>query len=89
MIIEYDEEFSKKFVSIWKYIAEDSQNRANGFKLELKEEIENIVPLPYKFRKSRWFENEAIRDLIFKGYTIPYLVLNDKIVVLDIFKWTK
>ncbi len=89
MIIEYDDEFSTKFISIWNYITQDSKTRANSFKKDLKKEIENLPPLPYKFRKSRWFDNVEIRDLIFKGYTIPYLVQENKIVILDIFKWTK
>jgi hypothetical protein len=35
------------------------------------------------------YDNENIRDLIFKGYTIPYMVdsENNKIIILDIFKW--
>jgi hypothetical protein len=89
MIIEYDENFSGKFNEIWDFIALDSLNRANDFKIQLKKQIENIPHFPYKFRKSRWFDNENVRDLIFKGYTIPYLILDDKIVILDIFKWNK
>ena len=89
MIIEYDENFSDKFKEIWDFVALDSQNRANDFKIQLKKQIENIPHFPYKFRRSRWFDNENIRDLIFKGYTIPYLILDDKIVILDIFKWNK
>ena len=89
MIFEYDENFSGKFKEEWDFIALDSQNRANDFKIQLKSQIENIPYFPYKFRKSRWFDNENIRDLIFKGYTIPYLILDDRIVILDIFKWNK
>jgi len=89
MIIEYNEKFSDKFNEIWDFITLDSPNRANDFKIQLKKQIENIPYFPYKFRKSRWFDNENIRDLIFKGYTIPYLILEDKIVILDIFKWNK
>ncbi len=89
MIIEYDENFSYKFKIIWDFIAQDSQNRANDFKIHLKKNIEDIPDFPYKYRQSRWFDNKNIRDLIFKGYTIPYLILDDKIVILDIFKWNK
>lgn len=41
--------------------------------------------MPYKFRQSRYCQNENIRDFIFKGYTVPYLidVDNDVIVVND------
>jgi len=89
MIIVYDENFTDKFNEIWDFITLDSQNRANDFKIQLKTQIENIPNFPYKFRKSRWFDNENIRDLVFKGYTIPYLILGEKIVILDIFKWNK
>jgi len=89
MIIVYDENFIDKFNDIWNFITLDSQNRANDFKIQLKIQIENIPLFPYKFRKSRWFDNENIRDLVFKGYTIPYLILDEKIVILDIFKWNK
>ena len=89
MRIEYDENFSYKFKTIWKFIAEDSKNKANDFKGQLQNTIEDIPTFPYKYRKSRWFDNKDIRDLIFKGYTIPYRILDDKIVILDIFKWTK
>ena len=49
--------------------------------------IEGITP--FKFRKSFYFEDENVRDMIFKGYTLPYLVdiEKDTLVLLDIFKW--
>lgn len=45
--------------------------------------------MPFKFRKSFYFEDENVRDMIFKGYTLPYLVdiQKDTLVLLDIFKW--
>ncbi len=89
MIIEYDEKFALKINEIWHFIALDSQNRADLFKNELRQHIESIPNFPYKFRKSKWFDDENIRDLIFKGYTIPYYVQRNKIVILDIFKWDK
>ncbi len=89
MIIEYDDKFALKMSEIWHFIALDSQNRANLFMNELRQHIEDIPNFPYKFRKSKWFDNKNIRDLIFKGYTIPYYVQRDKIVILDIFKWDK
>jgi len=42
--------------------------------------------MPYKFRKSIHFNDENIRDLVFKGYTVPYLVDDEVIVVLGIVK---
>ena len=89
MKIEYDDKFAIKMNEIWHFIALDSQSSANLFKNELRLHIENTTHFPYKFRKSKWFDNENTRDLIYKGYTIPYLIQTDKIVILDIFKWNK
>ena len=71
------------------YIAKDSKNRAKQFNNKLFEGINNLENFPYKFRKSKYYNDDNIRDYIFMGYTIPYLIdeENDVIVVLDIFKW--
>ena len=89
MIIEYNPDFRENFVKVWKFIAKNSVNRANAFKKQLKEKISNIPYMPYKFRRSLYYDNKNIRDLIFKGYTVPYLIdnKNQKIIILDIFKW--
>ncbi|TEY03205.1 type II toxin-antitoxin system RelE/ParE family toxin [Campylobacter sp. US33a] len=44
--------------------------------------------MPYKFRKSFIFDDENIRDFIFKGYVIPYKIDKEKdlIIILDIYK---
>ena len=44
--------------------------------------------MPYKFRRSKSFDDNKIRDFIFKGFVIPYLMdePNDTIVILAIFK---
>jgi len=38
-----------------------------------------------------FYYDKKVRDYIFKGYTIPYYIdeKNEKIVILDIFKWTE
>ena len=71
------------------YIAKDSKNRAKQFNYALFEGINNLENFPYKFRKSKYYNDDKIRDYIFMGYTIPYVVdeKHDVIVVLDIFKW--
>jgi hypothetical protein len=45
--------------------------------------------MPFKFRKSLYHIDENIRDLIYKGYCIPYLVEDKKIVILNIFKYNQ
>ena len=90
MHIEYNPYFRKNFGLIWDYIAKDSISRANSFKSKLKFTIQNLKNFPYKYRQSNYYDDGNIRDLIFKGYTIPYLVDEEKnqIVILDIFKWS-
>ncbi len=89
MRIIYDPKFVSKIKEIRDYIAKDSETRADLFLTDLQSHIEDIPVFPYKFRQSKWFNDEDIRDLVFKGYTIPYWIEKDKIVVLDIFKWEK
>ena len=82
--------FKKALKEILIYIATDSKHRAKRFNKDLFIGINDLDTFPYKFRKSIHFNNKKIRDYIFKGYTIPYLIdeSNDVIIVLDIFKWT-
>jgi plasmid stabilization system protein ParE len=89
MIINYEPKFINQFNNIWDFIAVDSKNRANKFKIELKGKIENLIYMPYKFRKSIYFEDENIRDLNYKGYVIPYEIdqKNDLINILGIKKY--
>lgn len=89
MIINYEPRFINQFNDIWDFIADDSKNRADTFKTQLKGKIENLIYMPYKFRKSIYFEDENIRDLIYKGYVIPYEIdqKNDLINILGIVKY--
>ena len=89
MRIVYDPAFLSNIQKIWNYIAEDSPKRADRFLSDLRVRLESLPSFPYRCRKSIWFEEEKIRDLIFKGYTVPYLIESDQIVILDIFKWEK
>ena len=89
MEIEYDEKFINSFTEIFDFIALDSLNRSNNFKIELKDKIESLVYMPKKFRKSIYFEDDSIRDLIFKGYVVPYKITKEKIIILGITKHKK
>ena len=49
--------------------------------------IKNIPHSPYSYRKRNNSENSTTRELIFKGYTIPFEIdeKNNKIIILGIF----
>jgi plasmid stabilization system protein ParE len=89
MKIIKDDYFTQQLNTVFLYIAKDSKSRARYFRNSLHEGLNRLDNFPYKFRKSMYFSDENIRDYIFMGYTIPYLVdtENGVIVILDIFKW--
>ena len=90
MQIIKDEFFTENLRTVLKYIANDSKAKASKFNKQLSVQVNKLNNIPFKFRQSHYYENEKIRDLIFKGYTIPYLVDEEKklIVILDIFKYS-
>ncbi|MBN1185599.1 MAG: type II toxin-antitoxin system RelE/ParE family toxin [Bacteroidales bacterium] len=63
------------------YISKDSPARARKFKNELFNRTKEIPSNPYKYRKSIYFNDIQIRDLIFKGYTIVFRIVSDSIEV--------
>ena len=73
--------YLQKLQSIMEFIAEDSITRALEFQLNLDKKINNLYNMPFMFRKSIYFDDENIRDLIFKGYAIPYKIDKSKNVI--------
>ena len=90
MQIIKDELFKENLRTVLKYIAQDSKTKASKFNKQLFVQVNKLNNMPFKFRQSHYYTDENIRDFIFKGYTIPYLVDEEKelIVVLDIFKYS-
>jgi len=69
------------------YIANDSPAAALKFKKDLLNKIKTIPSNPLIFRKSIYFDNDSIRDLIFKGYTIVFKITNNQIEVFGLVKF--
>jgi plasmid stabilization system protein ParE len=55
-------------------IAKDKKSAAIAFNKELNQKIKHLNDFPFMYRISIYFDNEYIRDMIHKGYTIPYEV---------------
>ena len=89
MQIIRDSLYAQKLQNIMEFIAKDNLNQALKFQVDLDERIANLVNMPYKFRKSYYFNDENIRDLIFKGYVIPYKIdtINETITIIGIKKY--
>jgi len=89
--IKKDEHFKKQLRKVYDFISFDSKYYAKKFNKNLQQKVEALPHMPYKFRQSIYFDDEQIRDLIYKGYTIPYLIdeENKIIVLLGIIKYKK
>lgn len=89
MELERSEKFAEDLENILIYIAKDSKPSAHRFANELYETLHHIEPYLYKYRKSIYFDDETIRDCIFKGYVIPYKIFESKIVLLGMTKYRR
>ena len=91
MIVIRKREYLNELKKILSFIALDSVNRAKAFKKQLDIRVDNLIHFPYKYRQSIYHENENVRDLIYKGYTIVYRInqKSESIEVIDIFKWVE
>ena len=85
------QEYQKELLRILKHIAKDKITASKKFKDDLNIQISKIPNFPYKYRQSYYFDNENIRDMTFKAYTITYEIdLNKKtIFILSIFNMNK
>lgn len=80
--------FLNQLNHILDFLAEYSQNSKNEFKNELLGSLLELDFMPYKFRKSLSFDDNNIRDFIFRGFVIPYLIdkESDVILIIAIFR---
>jgi len=70
-----------------KFIALDKPTAAKKFKNDILIALKSILPNPYLYRKSIYFEDDFIRDYIFKGYTIVFRIAKMQIEVFGFVKF--
>lgn len=87
MKIVFKETFQNRLENQIEYISQDSPLRARKFKSDLFKKIREIPKHPYIHRKSIYFDDETIRDLIFKGYTIVFRITEERIEVFGFVKF--
>ncbi len=56
------------------YISKDKPLAARKFKTDLLRNIRKDLKHPFNFKKSRYYDDENIRDYVFKGYTSVYYI---------------
>lgn len=86
MKIRFTASFKTRLLSQISYIAQDSPTRAKKFHQELLLKVNTIPQRPYSFRKSIYFDDTAIRDLIFKGYVVVFRLTDDSVEVFGFVK---
>ena len=88
MKILFTEDFKENLKEILKFIKQDSKNRAYTFCDSLKNEIIKIPERPYSYRENLTMKDTQVRDLIFKGYVVVFVVDESEqtITIMSIYK---
>lgn len=89
MKIKFKETFVSRLEKQIDFIAADSPVRARKFKSELFNLIRKVSLNPLQCRKSIYFEDNNIRDLIYKGYTITFRINDNTIEIFGFLKYQK
>ena len=81
MIVSISNEFLKLLTEQVRYIYKDKPRAALKFRKDLLKNIKKDLKQPFHFKKSRYIDNENIRDYVFKEYVVIYEVdVENKIV---------
>lgn len=73
--------FQESLESVLSFIAKDKKSAAITFNKDLNKKIKALKDFPFMYHKSYYFDDEYIRDLTHKGYSVPYEVDLDKEVI--------
>ena len=74
MKIKFQEEFLFKLNKKVDYISKDKPSAARKFKIELLKNLKKDLKEPFHFKKSKHYNDNYIRDYVFKGYSIVYYI---------------
>ncbi len=73
--------------NIYSYITkQDSKNKARKFIFELQNKIDSLSQMPHRCRKSYYIEDEDVRDLVYKKYTIVFKIIEQNVHILTLFR---
>ena len=89
MRIKFQEEFLFELNNQIHYISKDKPVAARKFKSDLLRNINKDLKNPLQFKKSRYYDDENIRDYVFKGYISVYKIdiIQDVIIVFGFIKY--
>ena len=72
MIVSISIEFLKLLTEQVRYIYKDKPRAALKFRKDLLKNIKKDLKQPFHFKKSRYIDDENIKDYVFKGYVVIY-----------------
>ena len=81
MKIKFELDFLENLASQVHFISKDKPKAARKFKVDLLKKLRKDLKFPYHFKKSIYYNNENIRDYVFKGYVCVYKIEPDEKVV--------
>lgn len=87
MNVRLHSSFIVKLRFVIEKIAEDKKSSAHTFRRDILRECQSLNDFPYRCRRSIHYNDDNIRDLIFKGYTIIYKIKDDEINVFALTKY--
>jgi plasmid stabilization system protein ParE len=79
--VKKSDRFKSEIKQIVKFIGQSNPKNAERFYYSLMEHLDSLVDHPRKGRATE----DGSRELIHKGYTIPYFIDKDNIIILGIF----
>lgn len=82
MKLRFEKEFVLSLEKKIQFIALDNPVSAKAFQQGILKSCKALLEMPYKYRQSIYHDDENIRDLIYKGYTIVYAIEEEFISVL-------
>ena len=88
MKVKLTTDFKKLLGRQVNYISSDKPRAARKFKLDLIFNLKKDLVNPFSFQKSKYFDDENIRDYVFKGYTTIYKV-EENINTVTVFGFIK
>ncbi len=88
MTVSVSNEFLELLTNQVRFIYKDKPKAALQFRKDLLRNIKKDLKQPFHFKVSRYFENENIRDYVFKGYVVVYEVDAEKEMV-SVFAFIK
>ena len=82
MVLKLRPRYEKELKEITDFIALDSPSKAKEFAKNISIKLKILLTFPHIGR----MRDENIRELIHKGYVIPYFINDDEINILGIYK---